>query len=231
VVVFDFDTWEEVTTLKGGGDCVLTLALSADGKTLVSSGHGGAIRVWDTVKLAAKKQEFTPMPGACVQHFDLSPNGQELVAIHAHCGNSALAPERQSEALRVWDWKTERQLDGWGTGHLYQHARFLPDGRVVQSTFTGSIAIWTGRGEKATAEYLTGHGEGSLLFDLTGDGKRLLAHGGDGKARWWDLTAPTAEPLVFDTGLKGGAVTLGPAGRLAAVTHDGTVRILKLPAR
>jgi WD40 repeat protein len=224
-VVFDFDTWEEVKTLKGGDGCVLTLALSADDTTLVSSGHGGAIRVWDTGKLVLKS-EFTPLPNTCVRQLDLTANGKEVVAIHFICGNPI---PNLPETLRVWGSKDGEKLDGWGAGHLYQQAGFLPDGRVVQSTFTGSVVIWTGRGEGAIAEYLSGHEKGDLTFAVTRRGRRLLSHDGTGKARWWDLTNLKAEPLTLETGLKGGRVSIDPTGKLAAVAHDGEIAILKLP--
>ena len=78
VKVWDVGTGQERATLKGHTDAVSSVALSGDGKTLVSGSVDGTVRVWDV----GTGQERATLKGhtAAVLSVALSGDGKTLVS-------------------------------------------------------------------------------------------------------------------------------------------------------
>jgi WD40 repeat protein len=96
--LFDPDTFQEVTTLKGHGSLVTSIAFSPDGKRLASSSRDGTVRLWDL----ATGQELLTLKVTTNQNGVLrvafSPDGKRLAASVAGGGRGVGDPR----TLRVW---------------------------------------------------------------------------------------------------------------------------------
>jgi WD40 repeat protein len=96
--LFDPDTFQQVTTLKGHGSLVTSIAFSPDGKRLASSSRDGTVRLWDL----ATGQELLTLKVTTNQNGVLrvafSPDGKRLAASVAGGGRGVGDPR----TLRVW---------------------------------------------------------------------------------------------------------------------------------
>ncbi len=70
---------QERTTLKGHDKAVCSLAVSPDGKTLVSGSADGSVKLWDLVS-GAEKSSLRDKYHGSVNSVAVSPDGKLLVA-------------------------------------------------------------------------------------------------------------------------------------------------------
>ena len=76
--MWDADTGQEICTLKGHTDRVTSVAISADGKRIVSGSDDQTVKVWD----ADKGQEILTLKGhtAMVSSVAFSADGKRIVS-------------------------------------------------------------------------------------------------------------------------------------------------------
>jgi RNA polymerase sigma factor (sigma-70 family) len=141
------------------------LAVSADGKSIVSVRGGKYISIWDAA--SGKLSEKRALPGNSASDSVLSSDGRWLITNLS----------RAADQLDLWDvrsGKRIRTLTLEGAGGTWT-AAFSPDGKAVAAAGSaGRVHIW----ELATGKVIFRkdfHGAGIRRAVFTPDGKRLLA--------------------------------------------------------
>ena len=141
------------------GTVVEALALSPDGRYLVTGGAGGKARLWDT----STKQIVHELPhqGRTIYAVAFSPDGRTI----------ATGSDDPTGYIKLWDAQTGKPLrtDGFGGG-----PQKTESGREEQGSVVPAV-----RSTAHTAPVT------SLAFSH--DGKRLLSGSFDHTARLWDV--------------------------------------------
>jgi WD40 repeat protein len=175
------------------------VAFSADGRTLLTSGWDGYVRLWDVESRRAAQ------PGFEVTHQSdptnitsgswvtaLSPDGRTLAA-------TTIGAVEDGQ-IHLWDLETGRPgPDMLADAYIPRSVRFSSDGRFVVTTGdqSGDVGIHDIATGRLVGQWLQAHSGLALdaVFDPTG--RYLASAGEDGVARLWDLESrrPIGTPL------------------------------------
>jgi WD40 repeat protein len=196
------------------------VALSANGRTAVSAGDDGTVRIWD---LDAGKE---------MRRFN-GHSGQAWTTALSPDETQVLAGGGQSKGgLRLWESATGKEiLQLKDHPALLRYVAFLPDGkRAMTVCFDSKVRIW----DLATGKelrVLSGHKDIILSLALSPDGKLALSGGGPEEPILVVWEVESGRQLYKLTGhserILGAAIS--PDGRLAASgSWDGTVRLWDL---
>jgi WD40 repeat protein len=203
---------------------VWTIALSLDGKKVVSGSEDGLVRVWDmdTCKVIAKWTGHT----RTVSSVCWSPDGQQVVS------------GSEDGTVREWDVeKGETILGPIETGHEQVFAVVYSPDMTMFATggwdgpnfdSESKIKIWDLKTGKLVAT-LKGHTNGVRCLAWTPDGKTLISGSNDYSIRTWN-TSNWKQIAVFDghTSLVYN-IAISPNGRiLASASYDNTARLWNL---
>ena len=206
----------------GTGSVLLTIpmsfgiwdvALSPDGKTIVTGGDGDSTKVWD----AASGRELYPFraPSDSTKGVAFSPDSKRF------------ATADKDHAARVWDTATGKLLLTL-KGHMDElwGVAFSPNGkRLVTTSLDRTARVWdlsTGQ----SVMTLTGHTDAVYGVAYSPDGTHIATAGRDGTGKIWD--AATGKELVT---LKGHTSTLthvafSPDGkRVVTASTDKTAKV------
>jgi len=152
------------------------VALSTDGKHIVSGGLGKTIKVWD----AATCEQILTIPeahgGDAVTCVAFSPDGKQI-----------LSGDDLGE-ITLWDATSGNkimQLAKTGPWFYFYSVAFSPDGRYVAAVTWNGIRIWNANNAKEVMT-LSGHG---VMFDaaFSPDGQRIVSNSQEA-IQIWDLS-------------------------------------------
>jgi WD40 repeat protein/serine/threonine protein kinase len=229
VQVWDATTWAPVLAVPAYVSWLGSLALSPDGRRLVSVGPDpySEVKVWDV----RTRQELLTFPGHSrpVESVAFSPDGRRIASAAWGAGILDLA---EPEVL-IWDAQTGRELyrlRGHSAG--VRCLAFSPDGqRLATGSVDHTIKLWdvqTGR----EALTLRGHFDSVCDVAFRPDGYQLVSASHDRTVRVWDATPPEGTPDPGCLTLRGpgagvNAVAFHPKDRrlVASTGTDGTVRL------
>jgi WD40 repeat protein len=228
-----------VHTIKGHPSAAV-MAISADGKTLVSGGSDKALKVWDLT--TGKLRQTLQSPSGEVRSVALSPNGKLAVS-----GGG-------DRMTRIWDLATGQQkamLKGNPddiVGNITAVA-IQTDGKTLVSTsWDGTVKIWDLATAQLKATYNTAPASVTTFFGpfsfSSGGGGRVLALSAEGKTALisdghavsvWDLMTGKLQTRLQEEGFQflPGSVLSGsisPDGKIAAIqyritSHDGQIKL------
>jgi WD40 repeat protein len=195
---------------------VTSLAVSPDGRLLVTGSSAGRSRVWD---LAARGllRELPSTDTMPITAAAFSPDGRRFATAGAN------------RVIRLWNTGTlavERVL----SGHSLAVTGVAFNGTGTRLASTGqdaTVRLWDLRRKQPAAEVLTGH-QGTVTAAAFLPGEHIVSAGDDGTLRLWaaSSTRPLGQPLVdpADTSAVN-AVAFAPNGRtLASVSDSGYLR-------
>ena len=208
--LWDVATGKLARTYGKSGADILSVAVSADGRLLLSGGADGRTRLWD----AASGQEIRSYNGAApARYVAFSPDGLTVTA--AGVGNAA-----------VWDTAKGQQIHSLilnATDRRFP-ACFSPDGKYWLTAGQTSARL----SDAATGQKIRsfeGQTDKVKSVAFSSDGRKLLT-GGDATARLWD-TATGQMTLIFRGHTDSiRSVAFSPDGRSVLTgSEDGTARL------
>jgi WD40 repeat protein len=200
--VFDSKTYRKLVTLPGQHYEINDAEISADGRTLVSTGRDGTLNFWDMASASLLRKVKLPDGGASV---DFSPDGQRVIVGYGE----RLFQQSGASIIDVATGKTQVALKGAeqntvaaGLTSDGQHAMVASNGQAVTFWDLGSVS-------RVSAESLGNLSgiRGASGFDLhdikdaavSADGKIVAAVGGGSSFIKSDITGYTLV-RVLDTG-------------------------------
>ncbi|KAH7903503.1 quinon protein alcohol dehydrogenase-like superfamily [Hygrophoropsis aurantiaca] len=210
-----------VENQKQEGDCLMhdfpvrSVALSPDGRTLVSAGKG--ITLWDLESRTVIWKSEQEAHGYCVAY---SPSGKLIAASHgeeialqdAETGQQFREPLQVDEEVRSLAFSPHGMRLATGSGTRNVRVYDVATGKTIVGPFKAHQAEVT-----------------SLVFTL--DGQQIITASGDGFIRVWDAATghevgnPMPAHIVSQIALN------ADGRRIASVSRDQTVRIWDLTTR
>jgi WD40 repeat protein len=192
---------------------VRSVAISPDGKTIVSGSEDGTVRLWDKAGNAIG-QPFQGHKGE-VRSVAFSPDGKTIVS------------GGQDGTIRLWD-KAGNAIGQPFQGHKgeVRSVAFSPDGKtIVSGGDDGTIRLWDKAGN-AIGQPFQGHKGEVNSVAFSPDGKTIVSGGDDGTIRLWDRAGnPIGQPF---TGHEDAvfSVAIGRDGQtIVSGGQDGTIRL------
>ena len=157
---------------------VIGLSLSRDGKTLVTAGTDGIIRVWD-VPSGQMQRTLTGHTNS-IYNADFSPN------------EKLIASSSRDTTARIWDFATGRELYKLtGFKCSVKSVAFSPDGKTLSVVGNdGMLKVWDVETGKELKSLVHSHSPDvdvsvySAVFSR--DGKKIYAGNGDGTISEWN---------------------------------------------
>jgi len=206
--------------LAGHTGAIMAMALSDDGKRLITGSVDTTARVWN---LEEPRQAPIVLKGhkKRVDAVGFSPDGKR----------AATASDDNTVAL--WNLVAQPPKAAFLRGYTWPvtDVLFTPDGkRLVTTTWVGSVVLWDLDPAKRSPEVWRAHGGTIRALRVTRDGKRLVTAGMDKTAKVWNLDAPAEKPIELRGHSQAvGALALTRDGkRLITGSADGAVRVWNL---
>ncbi len=197
--------------LQGHSGSVMSVAFSADGKTLASASRDGTVKLWDVS--TAKVRRTLTGHDADVYSVAFSPDG------------TVLASGSGDKTVRLWDVRTGA-LRGTLTGHedVVRWVAFSGDGKLLASgSEDKTLRLWDAATGKLVRT-LPGHALKSLAFSP--DGQTLVSGGRDRTVQLWDVARGKRRALLRGhSGCIEGVAFSADGKTAASSSEDGTVRL------
>jgi WD40 repeat protein/tetratricopeptide (TPR) repeat protein len=231
VAVLPADEGSPNLMLDTGGHSALIkgLALTPDGKQLVSAGDDKVIRVWDRQTGATVRTirgQVGPGEEGRIYTIALSPDGRWLAA------GGWMAPGRgvrdnEVGDIRLYDFATGN-LVALLRGHLdgVNSLAFSADSKLLISGGGDSTAIVWDVADRRLVHRLWGHRQFVYAAGFTPDGMRAVTGGDDATLKLWSLN--DGKEIATLTGHKGRVFRLAISaadGTIASGSVDGEIRL------
>ncbi|QRV96726.1 hypothetical protein RhiJN_24744 [Ceratobasidium sp. AG-Ba] len=196
---------------------VYAVAISCDGRRVVSGSGDGTVRIWDAHTGAPIGN---PLKGDSypVMSVAYSPDGRRVVS------------GSWDNTVRIWDVETGASTGEPLKGHsssVYSVA-YSPDGRrIVSGSHDGTVRLWNADTGAPIGEPLKGHLGSIYSVAYSPDGRRIVSGTHDKAVRIWDADtgAPIGEPLEGHSDSVW-SVAYSPDGRqIVSGSEDKTMRI------
>ena len=188
------------------------LAVSADGRTLITGSQDNTLRVWD-LPLSHPIQRVTA-PGAAVTDFAFSPDGTMLLAgsVRHSVRLIDLTAPATAAATPVPVRPTAIQRRGHASDVLA--TAYRSDGTsFATADATGHIMVWSPDLDQPLAR-LQGHPGKVTAIVLPNSDQRLASAGDDGIIRVWQLPIPAPKKLAVSD-VAGGTIAVLPGQQVA----------------
>jgi len=206
----------QLTPLTRHTDEVISVAMSRDGKTLVSGSKDKTIEIWNLN--TGKLQTTITGNTDAVSAVAISPNEQILLS------------GSYDHSIKIWNLQTgklQTTLDGH-TGWVNCLA-FSPDGQTLASASGDkTIKIWDiNSGDLKTT--LKGHTDRVISVAFSPDGKTLVSGSYDKKVKIWDINTGDLKATINGHSRGVSSVAISPDGKtFVSGSSDKTIKIWNL---
>jgi WD40 repeat protein len=206
-----------IQTLEGHIDGVSTVAITPDGKKIVSGSADNTIRVWDL----DSGKEIKKLEGYAdwVTLLAITPDGKKIVSGSA------------DNTIRVWDLDSGKEIKKLeGSSSVYSLA-ITPDNKIVSTGDWNdkTIRIWDLENDGREIKKLEGHTSDIDSLAITPDGKKIVSGSADKRIRVWDVE--TGKEIKTLEGHMDGVSTVAitPDGKkIVSGSWDFTIRVWDL---
>ena len=204
-----------IRTLTGHRDRVFAVAVTPDGKQVISASSDKTIKVWNL----ETGQEMCTLTGHSdsVNAVAVSPDGKQVISASS------------DKTLKVWNLETgEHKCTLTGHSDWVNAVAVTPDGKqVISGSKDNTLKVWnleTGE-HKCT---LTGHNFSVGAVAVTPDGKHVISGSGDSTLKVWNLeTGQEKSTLIGSDWVNAVAVT--PDGKqVISGSRDNTLKVWNL---
>ncbi len=179
------------TTRLRHGHSVFCLAFSPDGKRLASGGNDFAATVWD---VATGKELLSIIPPTGRDALDRP--GRTVNAVAFSLDGKILAVARASEAIRLHDSTTGKELGKLPAQSMVQALAFSPDGKLLASREATLILLWDAATGKIVRDLSAGgRAAAHPAVAFSPDGKTLAAAIVNG-VQLWDVATGEAKATL-----------------------------------
>ncbi|MBI2947740.1 MAG: protein kinase [Verrucomicrobia bacterium] len=196
------------------------LALADNGRTLVASGSGASVRLFDTSSWGMKAEWRMGDPFSREQMI-LSPDERFLLVP---------ASDGTIEFRNLTDGQTNATVvaQNWGVSGM----AFSPDGHLLAiSSRDGTVNLWD-PAERKILDVLRGHLLGVHAVAFSPDGQRLatVSHGNEA-IKLWDVSTRHEVATLAGEGSLFDRVKLSPDGQwLVAINREGQTHLWRAPS-
>ncbi len=208
----------EVRRLNCDGEGVLTAAVTADGRRVLTGNADNSLRLWDlesgaeVVRLGALTEG-----GVCAA---VSPDGRLALAWgHPQFNDDGM--------LRLWDLANRHEVRHW-EGHqgAIGQGVFTPDGRALLTGGRDHVARLWDVGSGRELQTLKGHDGRVLCVAVSPNGKRAATGGADRVIHLWDLQSGRKLHSLYGHAGNVQCVAFTPdGGGVVSGGYDTTVRL------
>ncbi|MHC4560307.1 MAG: protein kinase domain-containing protein, partial [Planctomycetota bacterium] len=206
---------QSLLTLRGHRDVVWSVAISPDGRYIVSGSWDETIKIWD----AATGHELRTIKGhnGSVNSVAFSPDGRRIIS--GGGGDSQ---------IKVWDAKTGSELLSVEDEHEegITAVAFSPDGKqFISGGYGNKVKLWdstTGSELATLATTFAGYERGIASLTYRPDGKQIIVGGWD-TVRILDVAKRT-EVMTIDAW---GYASISPDGN-RIVTANCSEKVIKV---
>jgi WD40 repeat protein len=218
---------------RGHLSVVTSLAVSRDGKTLLTASEDGAIKLWSVEAGRVIRELSKGTPGddsnfmAYVQSVAFSPDGR-LAAAGRNAGDVTLWDVSTGRKLRTFRESPSASMD---SVVFSPKMVFSPKGEsLYTASLVGNVIRWDVRTGRKLLSFVDNPYTGISSMSLSADGRRILTVNGL-KIRLWD--AATGKELLAFSGMDKGyympkCVAFTPDGAHAISGDDSRVFVWDL---
>jgi WD40 repeat protein len=201
-----------LSTFTGHTGSVNDLAVTPDGKALITGGDDRTVRVWDV--------------GSGKQLRSYQGHMMKVLAVAVRPDGRQIASASEDGAIRLWDMSSEDDHKALteATEPIWAVA-VSPDGKHIAAAGADKmVRIYEAETGKLEAE-LAGHTSAVTTLAFFPDSKRLVSAGGDRVLRIWDITAKKPIQEIAGHELPVLSVAVDPDGKvLVSGAADRSVR-------
>jgi serine/threonine protein kinase len=202
---------EEHRQIKGVG-LIRALALSQDGKRLVSGGRDGAVRIWDVA--------------TGTQHGKTNGHDGEVTAVAISADGRLIASGSSDKTAKIWDAATGRELGTLAHRGTVYTVAFSPDGKTLASGGWDKIIRLSDVATASQRSILRGHAQDVRSLAFSPDGRTLASGSEDWTVKLWDLATEKERQTLHGQKSAIYCLAFSPDGEIIATGgRDGTARL------
>ena len=169
--------FRQLIFLREQSALITQVAVSPDGKRIVSGSRDKTLRLWDADTGLALGQPLTGHSDS-VESVAFSPDGKRIVS------------GSDDTTLRLWNANTGQPVGKPLDGHsnwVFSVA-VSPDGkRIVSGSNDTTLRLWDAETGQPVGQPLAGHSAGVNSVAFSRDGKRIVSGSGDKTLRLWPV--------------------------------------------
>lgn len=225
IIVLDSRTGRVERILAGHPAMVMSLAFSADGRSLLSASRDGEAALWDVEAGSVIRRVGRPPKDAKPANDSKPSEAFQEVAFTSDGRQFASTYFSDAGVVHLWDGRDGTEAMTLEQDEDVTSLCYSPNGETLAvGTVTGPIRMWDARSGKMLFK-LDGHEGITLFLAFSSDGRRLASAGSDKTVRVWDLST-RKEVSTLRTPDIVEYISFSPEGQLlASGGDDRTIRL------
>jgi eukaryotic-like serine/threonine-protein kinase len=196
-------------------DTINTLAWSPDGRTLLSSGDDGRVRIW------VFNAQQMPEPGQAI----LSGVGRVFTVTWRPNGE-LISSAGKDQVIRQWRANDGSWMGSWDghVGNVYALAWSYDGELLLSGSEDRTVRVWRADGKQVTL--LSGHAQGINSVAWSPSGRNFISASTDTTIRLWQTERWSLVTTLRGHGRAVTCAAYNPAGNLiASGSADATIRL------